>query len=182
MKWTWRVAGLGALGLFLVSIAAACGPINRIRQGANDASTAAAGLSTAAAQLQTVTSGDLATSIPAVLGTAAGQIQTATSGLGTAVANPTTQSALGDLGTMVVIFDQGSKTTFVPDSVTIRVGATVRWTNTTTRTQSVVAEDGSWTTGDILTFGTGQFKFEKAGTFSYFSRTQPDSKAKVIVQ
>lgn len=61
---------------------------------------------------------------------------------------------------------------FVPQEVTVKVGATVRWTNSDSFAHDVTASDGSWTS----TGGPGGMKagavyartFSSAGSFDYY--------------
>lgn len=70
---------------------------------------------------------------------------------------------------------------YTPETITVKVGDTVTWTNSDSVAHTATADDGSWDTGSI---GTGESKeviFTKAGTFSYHCTPHPFMKGKVVV-
>jgi plastocyanin len=57
---------------------------------------------------------------------------------------------------------------FVPQTITVKVGGTVTWTNLDTVGHSVESNTGAWTTSKVLNKGqTFSHTFTKAGTFPY---------------
>jgi plastocyanin len=178
-----RLNGIALGGLAIALLLVACNPLGGIQKSIQEASTAVSAAGTASVGFQTATS-DLATSAAPALSTAQPLVGSAVPAIGTAIANPTIVSGLATAGAggVVAIIDQGGKVAFIPETVTIAVGGTVRWTNTTPRPVNIVGDNDSFSTGDIALLGVGQAKFDKAGTFNYSSKAQPDSKGKVVVQ
>lgn len=62
---------------------------------------------------------------------------------------------------------------FIPSTVTVKAGDTVRWTNTVMNQHSVTSgkddiADGAWDSKRLNKGGTFSVTFEKAGEFHYF--------------
>lgn len=70
---------------------------------------------------------------------------------------------------------------FTPETITVKKGTTVTWTNSDTVEHSATADDGSFNTGLIATGKTGSYTFDKTGTFSYHCTPHPSMKAKIVV-
>ncbi len=75
---------------------------------------------------------------------------------------------------------------FSPDSLTISLGTTVVWNNSTGAPHTVTSDDGktfdSGNTKPISPGGSFSFKFTKAGTFSYHCQFHPFMVATIIVK
>jgi plastocyanin len=76
---------------------------------------------------------------------------------------------------------------FNPATITITVGTTVTWTNTTGAPHTVTSDDGTSFDSGInapisANGGTFSFTFTKAGTFAYHCQIHPSMKATIIVQ
>jgi LPXTG-motif cell wall-anchored protein len=71
---------------------------------------------------------------------------------------------------------------FSPSSVTINEGDTVTWRNDDSATHTATADDGTFDTGGLTTGTTGQYRFEKAGTFAYHCTPHPSMTGTVIVK
>ena len=76
---------------------------------------------------------------------------------------------------------------FNPTTITIAVGTTVTWTNTTGAPHTVTSDDGKSFDSGLNTpispnGGTFSFTFSKAGTFTYHCQIHPSMKATIIVQ
>ena len=76
---------------------------------------------------------------------------------------------------------------FNPTTITIKVGTTVTWTNTTGAPHTVTSDDGKTFDSGINTpisanGGTFSFSFTKAGTFAYHCQIHPFMKATIVVQ
>ena len=76
---------------------------------------------------------------------------------------------------------------FNPTTITITVGTTVTWTNTTGAPHTVTSDDGTSFDSNINTpisanGGMFSFTFTKAGTFAYHCQIHPFMKATIIVQ
>jgi plastocyanin len=69
-----------------------------------------------------------------------------------------------------------------PASVTIKAGDTVTWTNGDQRDHTVVASDGSFSSGNIGPGATYSFAFSKAGKFEYACSLHPRMKGVVEVK
>lgn len=71
---------------------------------------------------------------------------------------------------------------FDPQTVTIKVGQTVTWTNSDTAAHTVTADDNSWTSEKINTGDSFSKTFDKAGTYPYHCSIHLEMKGTVIVQ
>ena len=71
---------------------------------------------------------------------------------------------------------------FNPETVTIKVGQTVRWTNKDDRDYTLMAKDRSFQSGNLRPKETFDFKFEKAGTFDYIDLLRPRVAGSVVVE
>lgn len=69
---------------------------------------------------------------------------------------------------------------FYPDSITISVGDTVRWTNLDSVNHTVVGADFS--SGNITSQDSYDHTFTKAGTYNYYCSIEPFMKGVVIVK
>jgi plastocyanin len=71
---------------------------------------------------------------------------------------------------------------FLPSTIVIRAGQSVRWVNKTSANQQVVADDTSFTSS-VLAAGTAfSHTFATAGTFGYHDGLRPALKGSVVVQ
>jgi plastocyanin len=77
---------------------------------------------------------------------------------------------------------------FSPETVTVKVGASVQWVNEGGRAHDVVSDDNVWNSGQLASptpsdpYGYGgsdgqsyQFKFTTAGTYKYHCSNHPPS-------
>jgi plastocyanin len=71
---------------------------------------------------------------------------------------------------------------FSPDTVTVKVGDSITWTDTGSLEHSVTADDGSFNSGLLATGQTFTQTFSSAGTFTYHCTPHPWMKATVVVQ
>ena len=71
---------------------------------------------------------------------------------------------------------------FGPDTLTVAVGTTVTWTNRDDIPHTVVSTDGVFKSKVRDTDETFSYKFEKAGTYSYYCSVHPKMTGKVVVQ
>lgn len=62
---------------------------------------------------------------------------------------------------------------FEPRVAQVFVGTIVRWVNRDTTTRSVVANDGSFASGDIPPGGVWEYRADTPGTFNYGDGTRP---------
>jgi len=86
----------------------------------------------------------------------------------------------GDKPAPVAVAIKGMK--FTPATVTIKVGDTVEWTNADQRDHTVVAADGSFSSGNIGHGTAFSFVFKKAGKFEYSCGLHPRMKGQIIVK
>lgn len=71
---------------------------------------------------------------------------------------------------------------FAPQALTVAVGTTVTWTNRDDIPHTVVSTDGLFKSKARDTDETFSYKFEKAGTYSYFCSLHPKMTGQVVVQ
>jgi amicyanin len=71
---------------------------------------------------------------------------------------------------------------FGPQTLTVRVGATVTWTNKDDIPHTTVSTDGVFKSKVMDTEDKFSYKFDKAGTYSYYCTIHPKMTGKVVVQ
>jgi plastocyanin len=71
---------------------------------------------------------------------------------------------------------------FNPDSLTIKVGETVTWTNNDSVSHTITEDKGVFDSGSINSGATFSFTFKTAGTFSYHCTIHSSMTGKIIVQ
>ncbi len=71
---------------------------------------------------------------------------------------------------------------YAPDSVTIKAGQTVRFTNSDSVAHTVSAADGSFTSGDMPTGSAWSHTFAKPGTYAYYCDYHRYMKGAVVVK
>lgn len=71
---------------------------------------------------------------------------------------------------------------YVPKTITIKVGDSITWINKDLIGHSATADDNSWDTGILSQGETGTIKFDKAGTYTYHCTPHPIMKGTVIVE
>lgn len=71
---------------------------------------------------------------------------------------------------------------FAPETLTIKVGESVTWTNQDSAGHSATADDNSFDTGILSQGQSGSVTFSKAGTYTYHCSVHPNMKATIIVQ
>ena len=71
---------------------------------------------------------------------------------------------------------------FNPDTLTVKTGATVTWSNATKDAQSFTSDTANlFDSGSIAAGATYTYTFTQAGTFTYHSTITPTLTGKVIV-
>jgi plastocyanin len=70
---------------------------------------------------------------------------------------------------------------FTPATLTVPVGTTVTWRNTTSAPHTVTSDTGNTLNGMLSTGGTYSFTFTTAGTYAYHCSIHPFMKAMIIV-
>jgi plastocyanin len=71
---------------------------------------------------------------------------------------------------------------FGPQTITVPAGTTVTWTNHDDIPHTVVSTDGIFKSKVRDTDEKFSYKFDKAGTYSYFCSVHPKMTGKVVVQ
>ena len=71
--------------------------------------------------------------------------------------------------------------TFKPDTIKVKTGATITWTNNDSTAHTVTFDDGSESSKNIGVGGTFERTFSTAGTFSYHCAIHPSMTASVTV-
>jgi len=75
-----------------------------------------------------------------------------------------------------------SKADFSPALLTIGVGSTVIWKNTSPVAHTVTSDDGTFDSGDLPAGGTFRFTFKTAGSFHYTCTYHPWMTGTITVQ
>jgi plastocyanin len=70
---------------------------------------------------------------------------------------------------------------FIPDSIDIKFGTTVRWTNNSASLHTSTSDSGVWNSGNINPAAKYSFTFDSAGVFPYHCAIHPTMTAKVVV-
>ncbi len=97
----------------------------------------------------------------------------------TATSVPSPTAASGN--SMEVDVTNNGSFAFSPATLTVSVGTTVTWRNTTSAPHTVTSDDGKTFNGMLSTGGTFTFMFTKAGTYAYHCNIHPYMKAMIIV-
>ncbi len=71
---------------------------------------------------------------------------------------------------------------FTPATITIPVGATVRWTNRDDIPHTIVSDDKVFKSKALDTDEQFTYTFTKPGTYTYFCSIHPKMTAEVVVQ
>jgi quinohemoprotein ethanol dehydrogenase len=71
---------------------------------------------------------------------------------------------------------------FNPYRVRVKAGTRVTWRNNGQMIHTVVAEDGSWSTGPLNPLDIGTVTFDKPGTFTYLCKEHPWVYGQIIVE
>lgn len=71
---------------------------------------------------------------------------------------------------------------FAPYRIRVKAGTEVTWRNNGRMAHTIVAEDGSWTTGTLNPIEVGGVKFDKAGTYTYICKEHPWAYGQIIVE
>ena len=75
-----------------------------------------------------------------------------------------------------------AKVRFNPPTLQVTAGDTVVWSNDDDRGHTVVADDGSFQSGEIGIGGAFRHVFNRAGEFSYHCDHHPRMRGKVVVK
>lgn len=99
-----------------------------------------------------------------------------------ATAQPTQATASGTTA-MIKMIEQNNKYMFSPQSITVKVGTKVVWTNSSDAPHTVTSDNNAFTASQTLS-EKQMFSqtFTKAGTYTYHCSIHPYMKATVNVQ
>lgn len=71
---------------------------------------------------------------------------------------------------------------FKPETVTVKVGQKIVWTNDDPIPHTVTAKKGAdFDSGDVSSGKTYEYTAEKAGTIEYYCKIHPNQKGKIVV-
>jgi plastocyanin len=70
---------------------------------------------------------------------------------------------------------------FAPYRARVKVGQQVTWRNNGRLVHTVVAQDGSWTTGPLNTADVGGMTFKQPGAYAYMCKEHPWAVGEIIV-
>ena len=70
---------------------------------------------------------------------------------------------------------------FTPNPINISVGSTVMWMNTDTVAHVIVADNGAFRSGTIVSGGQYSYAFPSAGAFTYHDASNPNMAGTVNV-
>ena len=90
---------------------------------------------------------------------------------------PTPTTATSSSGNSVSIMNFS----FSPNSLTVKVGTKVTWTNHDSVTHTVTADQGAFNS-PVSAGSSFSFTFTKAGTFAYHCMIHPSMTATIVVQ
>ena len=71
---------------------------------------------------------------------------------------------------------------FAPDTITIKVGASVTWRNSDDEPHTVVSDAGLFRSGALDTNESFTFRFDKPGTYHYACSIHPRMMGTIVVQ
>ncbi len=131
------------------------------------AATTAMVATTAAATTAAATTAAAMTAMPGMTSAAA-----TTAGATTAAAGA---AATGTINITIQDFK------FAPDTMMVKVGTKVIWTNKDSSAHTVTEDKNAFTSELIKQNATYEYTFTKAGTFSYFCQPHPFMKGKIVV-
>ena len=109
-------------------------------------------------------------------------------GCGSGDSDPATSAASAPTTTMTAAAAESTDKVdvadfaFDPQTISVKAGTEVTWTNSDDATHTATADDGSFDTGDLDKGDSKSVTFDKAGSFTYYCRFHPFMKATVEVQ
>ena len=71
---------------------------------------------------------------------------------------------------------------FEPYRTRVKVGTQVTWRNNGPLVHTIIAQDGSWTTGPLHDAEVGAKLFDKAGRYTYICKEHPWAYGQIIVE
>jgi plastocyanin len=76
----------------------------------------------------------------------------------------------------------GDEYEFSPYRARVKAGTPIRWRNNGMIAHTIVAVDGSWTTGTLQPLDIGIVTFDKPGTYVYHCKEHPWAYGEIIVE
>jgi plastocyanin len=73
-------------------------------------------------------------------------------------------------------------TSYIPDTVSVSVGTTVKWTNNDSIAHTATSQNNLWGSGDLEPGATFSYTFQSAGTFPYYCVYHPGMVGTITVQ
>ncbi|MBA2247722.1 MAG: cupredoxin domain-containing protein, partial [Chloroflexia bacterium] len=70
---------------------------------------------------------------------------------------------------------------FLPETLEVAAGTEVTWSNSDIVLHTVVADDGSFESDNIVRGDTFSFTFERAGSFPYICGVHTSMKGEIVV-
>ena len=71
---------------------------------------------------------------------------------------------------------------FAPERIEIAAGTTIVWTNQDQLVHTVIADDGSWNSGDVAPGATWSHTFDTPGTYAFHCTPHPFMKGVIVVK
>jgi plastocyanin len=71
---------------------------------------------------------------------------------------------------------------FVPASLTVKIGTTVTWTNNDAATHTITSNTGAFESQNLANGGTFSFTFDKTGVYEYHCAIHSSMKGTITVQ
>jgi plastocyanin len=90
---------------------------------------------------------------------------------------PQTASSTADAGSVQI-----KGFAFNPDTLTVKPGTAVVWTNEDSATHIIVAESGEFTSDQLAKGDSFTFKFDNKGTYNYYCSIHPSMKGTIVVE
>lgn len=103
----------------------------------------------------------------------------ATNSTGTAYGNEISFTTVAIVAPNEVIIQSMA---FIPATLTVPVGTTVRWKNKDNMAHTVTSDTGAWDSGNIAINAVFNFPFTAAGTYHYHCTYHPSMTGTIIVQ
>jgi plastocyanin len=69
-----------------------------------------------------------------------------------------------------------------PETVIVKKGTTVTWTNDDNTVHTIAADDDSFNTGNLYKGESGSVTFDRVGTFTYHDQFNPQIRGSIVVE
>ncbi len=71
---------------------------------------------------------------------------------------------------------------FAPQTLTVKAGTTITWTNKDSASHTVVSDDKTVNSETLAKGDSFEFKFDKSGTYTYICGIHPSMKGIIVVE